>query len=335
VVEVLAKEFGECLSRIEIDGIKRARAVEAHVEVRTFLETRPQLVKWGIDTVLIGSYARRTGIYPGNDVDVFSKLTALDTSSSPREVFDEFADALVSHYGERAKTQARSIKISFTSGFSVDVVPAVRSDNRWAIPSRDQASWGPGRAWMDTNPERLTSLTEARNAEPQISGQGAYVPTVKLARQIRKHALGDNKPGGLYVELATYWAFQRGLSGDSFATIVASLLEALRDNLSGYISSPLIDPALNVPYEPQPEPSQLVEAAGVYAELARKAAAALCEDRCNAAVHWREILGENERGPCFPLPEGCDEFGNTVPPTRVNVGRGSDEARGFGHAINT
>lgn len=37
---------------------------------------------------MIGSYARNTGVYPGNDVDVFTKLTKLDTSASPTGVFE-------------------------------------------------------------------------------------------------------------------------------------------------------------------------------------------------------------------------------------------------------
>lgn len=335
-MEILAKEFGDCLSRIEINGAKRARAIEAHKEIRDFLETRPQLVEWGIDTVLIGSYARSTGIYPGNDVDVFSRLTTLDTDASPRTVFDEFVAPLVSWYGERATIQARSIKVAFPGDdFSVDVVPAVRSGSRWAIPSRDQEDWGPGRSWMDTDPEKLARLTIERNVAPQVSGRGAYVPTVKLIRQIREHALVDAKPGGLYMELATYWAFDRGLSGDSFAAIVASALGIFRDSLSGYISSPLIDPALDAPYEPKPEAAELTNAAAIFGDLASKAEEALRVDRCRAAVLWRQIIGENERGHCFPIPEGCDEQGRSVTPVRVNVGRGSDEARGFGRSLDT
>jgi tRNA nucleotidyltransferase (CCA-adding enzyme) len=113
-----------------VSGSKRDRAIKAHEEMRGVLEADPKLQEWGIETVLIGSYARRTGIYPDKDVDVFVKLTELTTESvQPATVYNRVRDVLRAHYGERAKPQARSIKVEFDfdgDGFSVDAVPAVR-----------------------------------------------------------------------------------------------------------------------------------------------------------------------------------------------------------------
>lgn len=334
-METLPNEFKNCLTRIDMSAAKQAEAIAAHAEVRTYLETLPKFVEWGIDTILIGSYARKTVIYPGNDVDVFSRLTALDTTASPRTVFDAFVAALTTKYGERATVQRRSVKISFPAGFAVDIVPAVRAGDRWAIPSREQEDWGAGRSWMATDPERLGELTTEQNEVPTVGDQGAYVPTVKLVRQTREHHLGEAKPGGFYMELATYWAFDKGVPGESFAEILAAVLGSLQYDLPGYLSVPLIDPALGTPYEPQPEGDDLASAAGVFALLAAKAQEALGADRCRAAVLWREITGQNGRGHCFPIPEGCDERGNRVAPVNVNQGRGADEARGFGSNLDT
>jgi tRNA nucleotidyltransferase (CCA-adding enzyme) len=66
--------------------------------VRAALDTSAQLREWGLETILIGSYARHTGIRPGKDVDIFAKLTELDTSASPQIVFDEVEAALVRHF---------------------------------------------------------------------------------------------------------------------------------------------------------------------------------------------------------------------------------------------
>jgi hypothetical protein len=188
---------------------------------------------------------------------------------------------------------------------------------------------------MVTDPEKLTALTSERNVAPTVSERGAYVPTVKLIRQIREQHLGDAKPGGLYMELATYWVFEKGVTGDCFVAIIATLLQTFGDTLRGYAGTPLTDPALGTPYEPQPEPTELANASAVFDRLAGKAAQAIEADRCRAAVIWREIVGQNDRGPCFPIPEGCDERGNSIAPVTVNVGRGADEARGFGSDLHT
>ena len=86
---ILRKQFNDALTNIEISGRKATRAQEAHTQIRCVLEADPKLKEWGVDTILIGSYSRDTGIYPGKDVDVFAKMTLLDTSALPREVYDE------------------------------------------------------------------------------------------------------------------------------------------------------------------------------------------------------------------------------------------------------
>jgi hypothetical protein len=67
----------------------------------------------------------------------------------------------------------------------------------------------------------------------------------------------------------------------------------------------------------------------LFADLATKAELALTVARCPAAALWREILGENERGPCFPLPPGCDEKGNEIKNVAAVAAVGSEEASGF------
>jgi len=329
-METLAKQFEEALKLIGI-GEKATRAQAAQTEVRQVLEASEALRKWGVDTILIGSYARQTTIYPGKDVDVFSKMTRLDTSASPTTVFEAVRDTLVDHYGRRATPQRRSVKVAFGEDFSVDAVPAVRAGARWAVPNRDQATWAQSGSsrWVETDPERLGSLTTERNKQPTVGGQGVYVPVVKLVRQIREHHLADAKPGGLYLELLTYYAFQDPMKGDSFAEFLATTLRRITDLLGAAVQNPLVDPALGTPYAPAPAASELQAAQAQFGKLAAEAERALGLERCPAAVVWRGILGSNERGPCFPLPSGCDESGREIPAVTVNTRRGSDEARPF------
>jgi hypothetical protein len=331
-METLPGQFADALTKIEVNGTKQARAIAAHVEVRALLETSGQLNEWGVDTVLIGSYKRNTGVHPGNDVDVFTKFTKLDTDVSPAEVFGQVCDILTDHYRERAEPQTRSVKIHFSDdGFSVDVVPAVRSDNQWAIPANEREVWGGSSArWVVTDPERLSELTLDANKKPQVNDQGAYVPVVKLMRQARKHHRGDARPRGLYIELATYDAFRNGIIGDSFAELFAATLSAVAGRLGTVDMLPLLDPALGTAYQPVPDPDDVAAAASLFSNLAEQAAQALEADRCQAAFLWRQVLGHNDRGVVFPLPPGCDETGKEVPAVTANRGRGSNEARGFG-----
>jgi hypothetical protein len=334
-MERLEEQFEGALARIEVSGPKRDRAIKAHEEMRGVLEADPKLQEWGIETVLIGSYARRTGIYPGKDVDVFVKLTKLTTESAePATVYNRVRDVLVDHYGDRAKPQVRSIKVEFDfdgDGFAVDAVPAVRMGERWGIPRRKTELWeSPDVAerWVETDPEKLAELTTERNKSPKVGPQGAYVPTVKLVRQTRRHHLGDQKPAGLYFEILTFWAFQSGaITGDCFAEILAQTLRAVAAQLAS--GEATTDPVLGRPYKPTPERNDLANAAEKFDELAAKAEEALRADKCKAAALWREILGKNGRGWVFGLPAGCDEQGNKVLVAGALAARGSREASPF------
>ena len=67
----LRSQFDQALASIEVNKDKALRAINAHTEIREVLEKDEKLTEWGVDTKLIGSYSRDTGIYPGKDVDVF------------------------------------------------------------------------------------------------------------------------------------------------------------------------------------------------------------------------------------------------------------------------
>lgn len=333
-METLSSQFKQAITNITVNGAKRDRAIAAHTEIRTLLEGDTHLCGLGIDTVLIGSYARKTGIYPGKDVDVFAKLTRLDTGADPRGVFDPVARVLTERYGDRAEPQRRSIKVSFDTdgdGFAVDVVPAVRYGNRWGLPNRDRDFWGDReRRWIETDPEKLGQLTVAQNRFPTVAEQGAYVPTVKLVRQIRRHNLGDAKPGGLYFELLTYWSFESGITGDSHAQILSSVLGEISALLGRGV---VTDPVLGTSYSPAPEAADLEAARLRFTEIAREAEQALSLEVCPAAAIWRRLLGKNDRGDCFPLPAGCDEDGRAIGASAASIAAiGSGEAGGFGVA---
>ena len=115
----LRSQFEQALRNIEVNGEKRKRAIEAHTEIRELLQQDKQLKEWGVEPLLIGSYGRGTGIYPGKDVDVFLRFTGLNTRAEPRAVYDTVWRVIVQKYGQfgqgggRAQQQARSVKVLF------------------------------------------------------------------------------------------------------------------------------------------------------------------------------------------------------------------------------
>ena len=344
----LHAQFESALNRIEVNGPKRERAIAAHTEIQNALNADGQLRSWGINTRLIGSYGRQTAIYPGKDVDVFARFEALNTSADPQFVYDAVESVLVRRYGHilsggRVTPQARSIKVDFldTNGsadFAVDAVPAVRDGLRWAIPARDRNLWPqiPGR-WITTDPERFGDLSTALNQaawSPSVNGRDAYKPVVKLMRQVREAHLGDQKPGGLYVEFAVYdvWTNHR-VSGSEWGALLAASLRQVADRFRQVPYEPLCDPGLGTPVVPALSEREWGHAASVLYDLAQRAEGALGASRCAAAKAWREILGQNARGDVFPLPPGCDAAGFAIPAAGIGglgMAGGNREASGFG-----
>lgn len=361
----LPEQFKRAQHHINLNS-REAVAIAAHLEVRSVLVMSPTLTAHGLEHTLIGSYPRKVTIWPGKDVDIFGKLTAETIESiAPAAAYNLFLDPLARSFADRLTEQPRSIKIDYRGripgetflrsaaallkqdpdtpaesfDFSVDVVPAVRWGDVWAIPSHDKQRWERTSAadrWVRTDPETLTELTQKLNGGLKIAGQGAYVPTVKAVRQVRRHHLGDAKPGGLYVEMIVHEGFTGGdILGESWAEITASALTYVAQRLTTITSNPMREPALNQPYAPAPDPGAVAHAAGVFGALAAEARSALDLDPCPAAAIWRRIFGENShaKGPVFDLPAGCRADGSLmVGSVAANPLRGTNEARGFGAA---
>lgn len=323
-METLHQQFMDALSNLQIDS---APAIAAHLEVRTELETDRKLIEWAVNTTLIGSYKRGVAIYPCHDVDVFVKLEECP-ETDPEVVFTEVQRALREHFGTRAKEQRRSMTVEgFEGGLSVDAVPAIPDGRRWRIPQTDHDR--KKNQWEPTDPETMTDLSAHRNnSSQQITGQHAYVPMVKLVRQARRAHLGKRRPHGFYFELLTYQAFAMPVPGNSFAEIFTVSLDRVATQLESRMT--VLNPALNAPFDPAPDPGDLAFAAEKFRALSNEASIALESDRCSAAVIWRTILGEVEdRGYCFPIPPGCTESGTPIAQIRPNRDLGPDRERPF------
>jgi hypothetical protein len=350
-METLSTEFRLAVRNVTISGKKEQRAIDAHTEVRKLLEADPELCGWGIDTRLIGSYARHTARYPGKDVDVILRFTRLSTSDDPGVVYDGAARVLIKKYGERdvdpggrVTKQPRSLKVAFTDpdqpdsdlSFSIDAVPAVPWGDHWGIPNRDTDRWqdpDPAIRWVLTSPIQFADDSETLStseSSPTVGGDNAYCPVVRLLRQVRHVHLGEDRPGGLYTEVAAYHAWQQNaVRGDSWAQLLAESLRQVASQFRTAATAGMTDPVLGTAMKPELTREQWTNAADVFERLAVQADEALGSDRCRAAYLWRQILGENDLGPVLPLPSGCDANGMPLAAAASVAYTGSDEPRGF------
>lgn len=314
----LKQQFKDALSSIE-PGDDQANAPEAHRLVREALEADVKLTEYGVHPVLIGSYKRNVSIKRVKDVDVFVRLPNVPSDVTSKEILDRFFSVLHAEFGtdseghRRTKRQDRSLQVSFPEyDLYVDAVPARpyrdRDSKAWEIPQKGDAN-----KWVITNPEALTSLSSEMNT----THDGYYVPTVKLLRQTRRSLLGlGKKPGGFFIEMATYQAFASGLvSGNDNAEYYVSALQEVSKIIDNFVS---YDVGVNDPTLPgnairiRATDDELHAAQTRFAEAAVAACDALDEeDEGKAALVFQKLLGRNgDDGTVFPMPPGFNEDGS-------------------------
>lgn len=310
----LKQQFKDALSSIEPCDDK-TNAPEAHRLVRDALEADANLTEYGVSPVLIGSYKRNVSIRRIKDVDVFVRLPDMPSDVTSKDILDKFFTVLHAEFGtdaeghRRTKRQDRSLQISFPEyDLYVDAVPArLHWDGEtWEIPQK-----GDENEWVRTNPEGLTSLSSEMNA----AHDGFYVPTVKLLRQTRRAQLGK-KPGGFFIELATYQAFASGaVSGNDQAEYYASATAEVSKIIGNFVTYGI---GVNDPTLPgnviriRATDDELEAARTQFANSAIAAQDALDEeDEGKAALAFRKLLGKNgEDEIVFPMPPGFNEDGS-------------------------
>lgn len=311
----LKQQFKDALSAIE-PGDDKANAPEAHKQVRAALEADPLLAGYGINSVLIGSYKRSVSIKRIKDVDVFGRMPDLPGEVTSTEILDRFYMVLNEAFGtdadghRRAKRQDRSLQVSFPEyDLYVDAVPArpSRDGETWEIPQKGEAN-----EWVLTNPEALTALS----AEMNSSHNDFYVPTVKLLRQARRALLGKKKPGGFFVEVATYQAFASGVvSGNDNAEYFASALRAVSNIIVDFVDygTGVTDPTLpHATIKIRATDDELLDIKSRFSGASASAESALLEvDEGAAAIAFRKLLGNNgDDKVVFPMPPGFNEDGS-------------------------
>lgn len=299
---VLSKQFREALAAIEPAEDAR-HAAEAHAEVRGVLDARDEFKEWGLETLLIGSYRRQVSIRRVKDADVFCQLPGLPDNMDPQELFDRFLECLADKYGDRASRNDRSVKVDFPIfDLHVDVVPARPVGDLWEIPDKDDG-------WETTHPLRFNELTSDCNSVHDEQ----YVPTVKLLRQTRRALMGPAKPGGFFIEIAAFHAFQGFPTGSSPSSPTSAAeyytlaLEMMAPLLWSHAdgSAPLLNPAVpGQELHVRATEEELRAVAAEWERAAGRARVALDEADVHAAAQtFHELLGMTSDGESvFPVP---------------------------------
>lgn len=304
--------FATACSNVEPEDDDVSNASDAHTDVRDVLAADQALQDYGIETILIGSYAREVSIRRVKDVDVFTKLEDLGDDLTSVELLDHIVAVLEDAYGvDRVELQDRSVMVDFPDfGLHVDVVPARPCDDAWEIPDRVPA--GSVEAWEETNPEELGSVSTAMNKR---FGEN-YVPVVKLIRQTRRAQLGDERPGGHFFEVLTYHAFDQMDSDMEDANrprLYVAALQSIADQLADYRDGiDVHDPSMpDSVISIRATQAQKDSAATVFADVAERASDALADSSsCASAKVFQELLGKNSDGDwVFEMPSYCNADG--------------------------
>lgn len=307
--------FNQALQRIE-PGDDATHAQAAHQLVADALCADPKLKGLGVNPLLIGSYARDVSIRRVKDVDLFARLKNATATTWPGETYDHVVEVLEEAFPDNVVRQHRSVMVNFPDyDLSVDVVIARRCvdhpDDHWQIPQRlDENS---NAQWIETNPCRMMELKSEANAEFVLNGRGAYVPIVKLVRQVRRTWV-DGQPGGYYFEVLTWHAFQ-DLQPDekSFAGYLTVVLEWIAEHLPQFASDGPDDPTMDgKKIKSKATEDDVKAAAERMAEAARLARDAWeDEEPCSSAEKWQKLLGEmhhvTDPEPVFSLPDYCSD----------------------------
>lgn len=167
-----------------------------------------------------GSFAKRTAIKSGTDIDVFISLQHT-TSESLREIYESlFQRAANSGYAPKRQNVSINIKVN---GLDVDLVPGRRQDGQSLYHSlyRRRAD-----TWTQTNVQRHIAYVVG-------SGRLDEIRVIKLWRNQKKFDFPS-----FYLEMAVIEAlkYARGTLSQN----VARTLEYLRDD---FATARFVDPA--------------------------------------------------------------------------------------------
>ena len=233
-----------------------------------------------VDRLLFGgSIAKHTYVDGLSDIDSLVILRGESEGLEPQKARERVAEALRAHLRHRDVADISvgrlAVTVTFQNGTEVQLLPAVETNARLAIASAD------GKRWSAINPSRFAErLTEANQRQG-----GLVIPTVKLAKAIFDHRLGENRPSGYHTEALAVEAFRDYVGPRTPKAMVTHFLDfASRSVLHPIVDvtgqSSHVDDSLGSPDSAARR--RLSEAIGTLARVASTA---------TSPRQWRDLLG--------------------------------------------
>ncbi len=231
--------------------------------------------------VLGGSVAKHTAVSGLSDVDA---LLVFDRDSlegnAPTDILNECMHLLSERLSAADAVATRigtlSVTVTYQDGMEIQVLPAVRSGNEFAIPNST------GTGWRITDPyafrTRLTAANERLNFR--------LVPTIKVLKSLLTRLPEDQRLSGYHQEALS---LETTRNYDGPRTVKALLLHVL-ENASGRVLEPVADVTgqnrfVDADLGPADSPTRRAVAASL-AALARQLRS------LTTAEQWRHAIAE-------------------------------------------
>lgn len=264
-----------------------------------------------VEVVPSGSLARGTHKDPIHDVDVIVVFDADDhpewgsPGPSAADALDYVRGRVNSLLGVTNGTHEQAVRLARwrnhavkcflddpedPNAFTVDAMPALRSDGKLLIPEAQSKDW------VYCNPELLINLTAGKHAE-----WDKFAGTVRMLKWWSTEQ--NFKVKSLVMEVLALDFLPTDMSQP--AAIKSFFIKAAYHIEAG---NEVVDPAgLCGPIQRDLDYTELTDALRDAADNATKAFQAQANNNINAAItHWRNVFGES-------FPEPPNSSGNTVP----------------------
>ena len=215
----VAARFDNMLGKITPSDHELDQAIKTHQYMREQLVRRRE---WIIETLVTGSYKRKTAIRPLNDVDIFCVVDpSWARSKSPAEIQREVQKVLQDIYPQTPVHRPHhALKVDFSSQqIGYDVLPAVPTENYYKVVHIESG----GGQFIAANPDAIEAAKQDANRRGGPGGR--MLQMIRLMKLWNRR--NNKKLKSIHLELLCYRAVSEMASCASNREACAKVFEFL------------------------------------------------------------------------------------------------------------